>query len=142
MADWVCAGGTGSGYPKYAYTNGPEIGYLNLAVFYQACNFDCLYCQNWHYREGISHPNFTTVEELVNAAYKKNVSCICFFGGDPTPQLDKIIRMATPRARVAIALMAFSGLRPQSLGNFTGTDGIRLGDFIEAEVSNRGIKFH
>lgn len=57
-------------------------------------------------------------------------------------ELDKIIRMATPRARVAIALMAFSGLRPQSLGNFTGTDGIRLGDFIEAEVSNRGIKFH
>lgn len=56
-------------------------------------------------------------------------------------ELDKVIRMATPRARVAIALMAFSGLRPQSLGNYDGTDGIRLGDFVEAEISDEGVKF-
>ena len=56
-------------------------------------------------------------------------------------ELDRVIRMATPRARVAIALMAFSGLRPQSLGNYTGTDGIRLGDFVEAEIKPDGIEF-
>lgn len=41
-------------------------------------------------------------------------------------ELDRILRMATPRATVSIALMALSGLRHQSLGNYTGTDGIRL----------------
>jgi len=56
-------------------------------------------------------------------------------------ELDRILRMATPRARVSIALMAFSGLRPQSLGNYVGTDGIRLGDFVEAEVNEEGITF-
>ncbi|MEM3583889.1 MAG: site-specific integrase [Nitrososphaerales archaeon] len=56
-------------------------------------------------------------------------------------ELEKIIRKATPRARVSIALMAFSGLRPESLGNYTGTDGIRLGDFAEAEISEDGINF-
>jgi len=27
--------------------------------------------------------------------------------------------------------MAFSGLRPESIGNYTGTDGLRLGDLAE-----------
>jgi len=87
VADWVCPGGTGIGYPKYAYTNGPEFGYYNLAVFYQACNFNCLYCQNWSYKEGFKYPHWVTVEELAEAALKRNVSCVCYFGGDPTPQI-------------------------------------------------------
>ena len=56
-------------------------------------------------------------------------------------ELDKILRMASPRARVSIALMAFSGLRPQSLGNYDGTDGLKIGDFIEAEIKADSIKF-
>jgi site-specific recombinase XerC len=55
--------------------------------------------------------------------------------------LEKIIRMATPRARVSIALMAFSGLRPESLGNYAGTDGLRVRDIAEAEIGSDGIKF-
>ncbi|MEM3507275.1 MAG: hypothetical protein QXT31_06455 [Candidatus Bathyarchaeia archaeon] len=60
-------------------------------------------------------------------------------------ELDRILRMATPRVRVSIALMAFSGLRPQSLGNYTGTDGIKLGDFVGAEICPDGmnsLRFH
>jgi hypothetical protein len=56
-------------------------------------------------------------------------------------ELDRILRMATPRARVSIALMAFSGLRPQTLGNYDGTDGVRLGDFPEAEIRQDGVEF-
>ena len=39
-----------------------------------------------------------------------------------------IIRNASKRGRVAISLMAFSGMRPESIGDYEGTDGIRLGD--------------
>jgi hypothetical protein len=56
-------------------------------------------------------------------------------------ELDRILRMATPRGRVSIALIAFSGLRPQSLGNYDGSDGIRLGDFPEAEIREDGVEF-
>jgi len=56
-------------------------------------------------------------------------------------ELDRILRMATPRARVSIALMAFSGLRPQTLGNYDGSDGVRLGDFVEAEIREDGMEF-
>ena len=43
-------------------------------------------------------------------------------------ELSKILRMSTPRGRVSISLMAFAGLRPESLGNYEGTDGLRLRD--------------
>jgi len=56
-------------------------------------------------------------------------------------ELARILRMGSPRARVSIALMAFSGLRPESLGSFTGTDGIRLQDFIEAKITSDGLSF-
>ncbi len=49
-------------------------------------------------------------------------------------ELSKIIRKASLRGRVAIALIAFSGLRPESLGNYNGTDGIRLGDLKELNI--------
>ncbi len=49
-------------------------------------------------------------------------------------ELAKILRKASLRGRVAIALIAFSGLRPESLGNYNGTDGLRLGDLKELNI--------
>ena len=93
VADWVCSGGTGAGYPQFAYRNGPEYGYKNLAVFYQACSFDCLFCQNWHYRELALQESKVTASMLADAV-DDHTSCICYFGGDPTPQLPHSIRVA------------------------------------------------
>jgi hypothetical protein len=56
-------------------------------------------------------------------------------------ELSRILRMASPRGRVSIAMIAFSGLRPESLGDYLGTDGIRLEDFTEAKISPKGIEF-
>lgn len=86
VAGFVCPGGTGRGYPDFAYRPGPEYGYKNLAVFYEACSFDCLYCQNWHYRVEGRGKGPVGAEALV-AAVDAKTSCICFFGGDPAPQL-------------------------------------------------------
>jgi site-specific recombinase XerD len=51
-------------------------------------------------------------------------------------ELARILRKATSRGRVAIAMMAFSGLRPESLGDYEGTDGLRLGDIKELKMSD------
>lgn len=96
VGDWVCPGGTGAGYPNYAYTSGPERGYKNLAVFFHACSFNCLYCQNWHFRKETLRPQTTSIETLVSDVDEKT-SCICYFGGDPTPQLPYAIK-ASQRA--------------------------------------------
>ncbi len=86
VADWVCAAGTGAGYPTYAHCPGAESGYKNLAVFFQACSFNCLFCQNWHFKnETFSSPD-TMIEDLVRDV-DPQTSCICYFGGDPSPQL-------------------------------------------------------
>jgi hypothetical protein len=52
-------------------------------------------------------------------------------------ELSRIMRKATSRGRVAIAIMAYSGLRPESLGNYEGTDGLRLGDINDLVMSER-----
>lgn len=55
--------------------------------------------------------------------------------------LARILRMASTRGRVSIAMIAFSGLRPESLGDYLETDSIRLGDFTEAKISAKGVEF-
>ncbi|MCS7232548.1 MAG: radical SAM protein [Synergistetes bacterium] len=93
VADWVCPAGTGCGYPQYAYKNGPEYGYYNLAVFFHACSLNCLFCQNWQFKELSLRSETRKVEELVDSVNFK-VSCICFFGGDPSPQLPFAIKVS------------------------------------------------
>ncbi|MDG6950156.1 MAG: hypothetical protein JRM77_10015 [Nitrososphaerota archaeon] len=50
-------------------------------------------------------------------------------------------RKAPPRAVAEIALMAFSGLRPESLGNYEGTDGIRIGDIPDMKIEGASVTF-
>ena len=86
VASFVCPAGTGCGYPRYANSEGPEYGHKNLAVFYHACSFNCLYCQNHHFKE----ETFSSVKISAKAlalATDDTTSCICYFGGDPAPQI-------------------------------------------------------
>ena len=91
VGDWVCPGGTGCGYPLFAYKDDPESGYQNLAVFPHACTFHCLYCQNWHFRHRTRDSRYTSVEKLARAVHRKT-ACICHFGGDPSPQLPFLLK--------------------------------------------------
>ncbi|NVM02524.1 MAG: radical SAM protein [Candidatus Helarchaeota archaeon] len=94
VAAFVCPAGTGCGYPDFANKQGPEYGYSNLAVFYGACNFDCLYCQNYQYRQMPQKLNpIISARELASKINEK-VSCICYFGGDPSPQMPHAIKTA------------------------------------------------
>lgn len=90
VADWVCEGHA-------------KRGYKNLAVFYEACSFNCLFCQNWHYRKARPVPgNLMSAEELAGAADARTF-CVCYFGGDPTPQM--------PHALAVSRLLARRGVR-------------------------------
>lgn len=91
VADWVCPGGTGAGYPKYAYSRNSEFGYFNLAVFFRACTFNCLYCQNWHFKSETLKPFNASIDKLT-MDIDEWTSCICYFGGDPASQLPFAIK--------------------------------------------------
>lgn len=98
VADWVCPGGTGAGYPRYSHCEGPEYGFKNLAVFLGSCSFNCLFCQNSSYKSlsqtlRSSHPT-----GHLSTLVAKDTACICFFGGDPSTQMPFVIR-ASEEAR-------------------------------------------
>jgi pyruvate formate lyase activating enzyme len=100
VADWVCPASGKAGYPNFTDTTEAEHGFVNLAVFYQACTFDCLFCQNWHFRkESITGTRFLA-SELADAV-NETTRCICFFGGDPTSQVEHALAAAREAKRRA-----------------------------------------
>ena len=90
VADWVCEGSH-------------HRGYHNLAVFYASCTSNCLFCQNWQFRE-VSPSSSKTISasELASEANPRTF-CVCFFGGDPASQM--------PHALAASKLLTQRGIR-------------------------------
>jgi pyruvate formate lyase activating enzyme len=81
VADWVCDGHH-------------QRGLHNLAVFYASCTFDCLFCQNWHFRDVDPEAAATvSAEELAERASRQTY-CVCFFGGDPASQMPHALASA------------------------------------------------
>ena len=90
VADWVCEG---SNHP----------GYHNLAVFYKSCTANCLFCQNWHFRESSCKiDDMLSAEELASQVNPRTF-CVCYFGGDPSSQM--------PHALAASKRLAERGVR-------------------------------
>lgn len=118
VAAWCCPGCTGAGYPTYSLSSGgPEYGYKNLAVFYGSCTYDCLFCQNWHYRENTKSLSPRMSPAQVARYADERTSCICYFGGDPSSQAMHAIktsRLALERARGRVLRICF-----ESNGNFS-----------------------
>ena len=57
-------------------------------------------------------------------------------------ELSRILRIATLRERVSISLMAFSGLRPEVLGNIDGSDGLTIGDILDLKIEKGKVEFN
>lgn len=118
VASWCCPGGTGAGYPRFSYSpSGPEYGYKNLAVFYGSCSYDCLFCQNWHYRENTWNLKPRMTPTQLSDYVDEKTSCVCYFGGDPSSQglhALKTSRLAVEKAGDRILRICF-----ESNGNFS-----------------------
>ena len=56
-------------------------------------------------------------------------------------ELRRIFLAASPRERVAAALLAHAGLRIETLGNYRGNDGLRLGDLPDVVVKGKTLTF-
>ncbi len=91
---YFCPAGSNEQLTHYKYTDGPEIGYYNLAAFLYGCNFSCLGCQNDQHRN-IDTAEQYSIEKFLNQVYSNpRISCVCFFGGSPEPQLPFALRAA------------------------------------------------
>lgn len=90
VAAWVCEGSR-------------QRGDHNLAVFYASCTANCLFCQNWHYRQvSPDDQHMPSASELAAVANARTF-CVCYFGGDPASQM--------PHALAASKFLAQRGVR-------------------------------
>ncbi len=91
VASWICEGSD-------------QRGFHNLAVFYKACSMNCLFCQNWHFRQiNPEKEKPVTAEELASYA-DSSTFCVCFFGGDPSPQMPHALRTSEYLAEKGIRI--------------------------------------
>jgi len=92
VASWVCPEGENSEWFRQP-SQRPVHRRNNLAVFYEACTFNCLFCQNWSFRAADQSPHVMTAAELAECA-DEHTACICFFGGDPAAQMPHALKTA------------------------------------------------
>jgi len=89
-----CAGSSGAGYPKWCRTPKGDIGWYNLSVFLGSCTYNCLFCQNYSFRDlTLSGKPLMSASQLAEKADER-VGCICYFGGDPSSQMPFVIESA------------------------------------------------
>jgi len=81
VADPVCSGHS-------------QHGKHNLAVFYASCTIDCLFCQNYHFREVDPRESDTLSAEALAETGNDRTYCVCFFGGDPVSQMPQALAAA------------------------------------------------
>lgn len=105
VADWVCPGGSHAGYPAFSHADGPETGFKNLAVFYYGCTMNCLFCQNWQHKK--IPPGLGVSPGTIVDAIDETTSCVCFFGGDPTPQLPHALSVSRLAAKRQQRILRF-----------------------------------
>jgi pyruvate formate lyase activating enzyme len=91
---WFCPAGTDQGYPQYSNYKTPESRTYSYAAFLYGCSFDCLFCQNSSHKN-ISKMNIVNANNLAeNIASNTDITCICYFGGTPEPQLPFTINLS------------------------------------------------
>jgi pyruvate formate lyase activating enzyme len=89
--DWICTGSR-------------QRGKHNLAVFYNSCTINCLFCQNWHFREmDIGAGQGISAEQLARSANAQTY-CVCYFGGDPASQMPHALASAKRLAERGIVV--------------------------------------
>jgi pyruvate formate lyase activating enzyme len=104
-------------------------GKHNLAVFYAACTVNCLFCQNWDFREvDPAHSTCLSATELADAANPRTY-CVCYFGGDPASQMGHALAASRVLAKRGVVVCwetngtAHPRLMEQALGLSLATGG-------------------
>jgi pyruvate formate lyase activating enzyme len=101
VADWVCPGRK-------------QPGKHNLAVFYGACSFDCLFCQNWHFRK-MSAQGRHVLSRLIASFDPAIPYALLAFA--PQFQMHDLPRTSREHAEVALEAARAAGLTRIRLGN-------------------------
>ena len=64
-------------------------------IFFEGCNFDCSYCQNWPIARLVRGPvaDVDRLAKLVELRHRQGSTNVNFVGGEPTPHLATILKV-------------------------------------------------
>jgi pyruvate formate lyase activating enzyme len=130
VADWVCSGRR-------------RTGSHNLAVFYASCTLNCLFCQNWHFRETL--PDRSAGLSAAELAETANAStfCVCFFGGDPASQMPHALAAARDLARRGVVVCwETAGTSHPKLVDLAVQLSLETGGCVKFDVKARDESLH
>jgi len=148
-AAWFCPAGTGDGYPEYASSQGKELGFYNLSIFFYGCSFDCLFCQN-HNHKKINDGTKVSASHLVQK-FQNNpkINCICFFGGSPEPQFpfalnvsEQILEIAKTENRIARICWEWNGFGNKHYIKKAATLSLKSGGNIKFDLKAWDSNIH
>jgi pyruvate formate lyase activating enzyme len=91
VAAWSCAGSA-------------RLGEHNLAVFYESCSNDCLFCQSWEFRATRVEERECLAAGELAAAANRATFCVCFSGGEPASQMKHALAGAAQLARRGVVV--------------------------------------
>ncbi|RLF60047.1 MAG: radical SAM protein [Thermoplasmata archaeon] len=116
----------------------------NLAVFYGACTFNCLYCQNWTFKENTMLLSPTISAKKLASNIDEYTYCICYFGGDPTPQVAhalKVSKLATEVKDIKICWETNGSMNSRILKKVAETS-IESGGTIKIDIKAWNDNLH
>lgn len=145
------------------YCNGRgHAGHHNLAVFYGSCVLNCLYCQNWHYRDLLPGADdvlatrsgqkddlpwslrrrMLSADQLAAVANSRT-HCVCYFGGDPASQMPHALASAGLLARQGVTVCwETSGLANPRLMNRAVDISLRSGGTVKFDLKAHDESLH
>ena len=105
-------------------------------MFYQSCTANCIYCQNWEFKEvDTTEASGMTYRELVSETTDETF-CVCFFGGDPASQMPFALAAAAMMVALASPVQATASAGVSAVRYWTAPDHTRIVVDLTAEASH------
>jgi putative pyruvate formate lyase activating enzyme len=101
-------------------------------IFFEGCNFNCAYCQNWSIarmvRGAVADPEH--LAKLIEMRRKQGTTNVNFVGGDPTPHLHTILKVVNAmQGNLPVIWNSNMYMTPESMKLLEGVVDLYLADF-------------
>ncbi|OPY28184.1 MAG: Radical SAM superfamily protein [Methanocella sp. PtaU1.Bin125] len=101
-------------------------------IFFEGCNFNCVYCQNWTIARNIRGPvaDPERIAKLIELRHRQGSTNVNFVGGDPTPHLYTILKIVNAtQVNIPVVWNSNMYMTPEAMKILDGVVDLYLADF-------------
>jgi putative pyruvate formate lyase activating enzyme len=117
--------------------NGEESDLIpSHTIFFEGCNFNCAYCQNWSIARLVRGPvaDVDRLAKLIELRHRQGSTNVNFVGGDPTPHLATILKITRAmNANLPVIWNSNMYMTPEAMKLLDGIVDLYLADFRYGE---------